>query len=110
MSRVGAPKGNRNGAHDKPWTRALERLVQQDADLLRKLAIKTFDMALEGDAQARAEITNRLDGKPVQPVDMSGSIDVRQTAEDLTDDQLASIAAGSSGRAIAKTPSPQKLN
>ena len=105
-----AQKGNRNAAHDKPWTRALERHAQQNPDLLRDLAIKTFALALEGDAQARAEIANRLDGKPVQPVEMSGSVDVGKSARDYTDDELAAIAAGSGVGAAATSQSPTRLN
>jgi hypothetical protein len=62
-------KGNKAASHDKPWTRALEKVAARNPDQLLKLAEKTFSLALEGDANARKEIGDRLDGKPIQPID-----------------------------------------
>lgn len=71
----GAPKGSRNAAHDKPWTNALERALAQYSagkltagKALRSIADGVVRDALAGDAVARREIAERLDGKPVQPV------------------------------------------
>ena len=102
-------KGNRNAAHDKPWTRALERAVAQDPDKLRRIALKTLDMAEEGDAAARKEIADRLDGKPIQPVEMSGSLESK-TAQELTIEQLKHIAAGGSARDFAQAERAGKPN
>jgi hypothetical protein len=106
---MGAPKGNRNAAHDKPWTRALERHFAQNPDKLARLAAVTADLALEGDASARQEIANRLDGKPVQPVEMSGSLESKP-AEEMTIEQLRRIAAGSSAGDIAPDRGSERLN
>jgi len=73
---MGAPKGNRNGAHDKPWTRALERHAAQNPDKLAALAEKAFNAAIDGDIQAMKEIGDRLDGKPRQSVDNTHAGDV----------------------------------
>lgn len=106
---MGAPKGNRNAAHDKPWTRALERHFAQNPDKLAKLATVTADLALAGDAAARQEIANRLDGKPVQPVEMSGSLETREAA-DMTDAELARIAASGSTGIVEPEDSARQLN
>ena len=92
---MAAPKGNRFGAHDKPWTRALQRHAQQNPDLLRILAVKTFDKAMEGDMAALKEVTERLDGKAAQSIELSGSLETNRP-EELTDADLARIAASSS--------------
>jgi hypothetical protein len=92
-------KGNKLGAGDKPWTRALQRHVQQNPDKLHKLAIKTFDMAMAGDLAALKELANRLDGMPVQGIEHSGSLDGK-TARELSNDQLAAIAAGGSAGTV----------
>ena len=106
---MAAPKGNRFAAHDKPWTRALERHFAQNPDKLAKLAAVTADFALAGDPAARKEIADRLDGKPVQPVEMSGSIETREAAE-MTDAELESIAARSSARTITKAAGAKTIN
>lgn len=77
---MGAPRGNTNavGGHkapDRPWADALRRSLAQFADTklgvkrgeaLRRLADRLVRDALEGDADARREIGNRLDGRPAQ--------------------------------------------
>lgn len=52
--------------------------------------------AKNGQQWAVQEIGNRLDGKPVQQVDMSGELSMTKTYRDLGDDVLAQIA----GRAL----------
>jgi uncharacterized protein YoaH (UPF0181 family) len=86
MAHRGAPAGNRNGAHDKPWTKALERAILQyeakgikAGEAIRKLADRVVRDALAGDAVATREIAERLDGKPVQPV--AGTIDTNLTVQ-----------------------------
>lgn len=82
----GAPKGSRNAAHDKPWTNALERALAQYkagdvrmGQALRRIADGVVERALAGDAAACKEISERLDGKPVQPI--AGKIDSTVTVE-----------------------------
>ena len=94
---MAAPPGNKFASHDKPWTRALQRHVQQNPDLLRRIAIATFAKAEDGDLGALKEIADRLDGKPAQSVDISGSLNTGKTAKELTNDELAAIATGSGG-------------
>lgn len=82
----GAQPDNKNATHDKPWTNALERALAQykAGDLrmgqaLRRIADGVVKRALDGDAAAVKEISERLDGKPVQPV--AGKIDTNVTVE-----------------------------
>ena len=107
---MAAPAGNRFGAHDKPWTRALQRHVQQNPDLLRRIAIATFAKAEEGDLSALKEIADRLDGKPAQSVDISGSLNTGKTAKELTNDELAAIATGSGDGVVDATESVRTVN
>lgn len=99
-------KGNKSASHDKPWTRALQRHVQQNPNLLRTLAIKTFEKAEQGDLSALKEITERLDGKAAQSIELSGSIETNR-AEDVTDEQLAHIATTGSDGATQAQEGPQ---
>lgn len=78
----GAPEGNRNAAHDKPWADALKKAVLQYEDkdagigrgeALRTLAEKVFKQALGGDSAAVREIGDRLDGKPRQQIEAENS-------------------------------------
>lgn len=86
MAKRGAPKGNKNGAHDKPWTNALERALAQyneggvkAGQALRRIADGVVRDAIGGDAIARREVFERMDGKPVQPV--AGTVDTTLTVQ-----------------------------
>lgn len=96
---MAAPLGNKNAGKSKPWTDAIRRAIaRKDAELgnegayLNKLANQLLEDCLNSDGrEARIELTNRLDGKYAQSLDLSGSLAITK-AEDLTDDELASIA------------------
>lgn len=82
----GAPLGNTNGVKNKPWREAIDRAIKQanleqadlnkalpkasrkPADVLRRIADRMLVAAEEGDAGARHELGDRLDGKAVQPL------------------------------------------
>jgi len=56
-----------------PWADALRvEASGDDHKKLRRLAAKTFEMALEGDMAAIKEIGDRLDGKAAQAIEHSG--------------------------------------
>lgn len=70
-------KGRSGQKAEKPWHEALKLAVnQRDADgvkLLRRLAERTVELALDGDMEAIKEIGNRLDGRPAQAVSFETS-------------------------------------
>lgn len=121
-SSMAAPKGNRFGSHDKPWTNALQRVLKQlevkNADgqviakvgeALRLIAEETVTRAIAGDKDARKEIADRLDGKPTE------FLNVNHTADpgNLSDDELANIASASRDRtaeAQESAPKPSELH
>lgn len=119
---MGAPKGNRFGAHDKPWTNALQRVLAQlevkDADgkvvakageALRLIAETTVERACAGDKDARKEIADRLDGKPTEFLNVNHSTD----PTNISDEQLANIATGSGNRTVeaqGSAPEPSQLH
>ena len=70
MASKGGQPGNTNAAKAKPWIAALERHFKQNPNKLAAIAEKVADAAAEGEAWAVQEIGNRLDGKPMQPVEM----------------------------------------
>ena len=107
---MAAPKGNRNAAKAKDWEAALrhelnnfESSTIQRGLALRAIAKNVVEKAVEGDWNAIDEIANRLDGKHSQSIEHSGSFEHRHV-QDLTDDELANIAAGS-GAGIAEQAS-----
>lgn len=89
----GAPKGNTNATKNKPWIAALERHFAQNPDKLAKIAAKTADAAMAGESWAVQEVANRLDGKPMQPVEHSGEF-TQRLAHEYSNAELALIAAG----------------
>lgn len=73
----GGQPGNKNGSKAKDWENAIrwaaENYENAEAGItrgqaLRKIAEMCIIQALAGDKDARAEIGNRLDGKPTQPI------------------------------------------
>lgn len=87
---MAAPKGNTNATKTKPWIKALERVAMQDADTLRRIALKVFQMAEEGDMSAIREIGDRLDGKPVQQVIMDATVEDK-TVREYKDHELTAL-------------------
>lgn len=92
---------------DKQWREAILLAVNETDPKgkrrLRSLADRLVKEAMSGDIQALKEIGDRIDGKPNQ----DGTITFRRETVELTDDELAAIAAGrSSGDAEAAESPP----
>ncbi len=120
----GAPKGNKNAAKYGRWKRALDTALEEYEDAergiqkgsaLAAMAKECVKDAFSSDPKvsvpARAEIANRLDGKPKEHLTIEGEFSHR-LAEELTDDELAGIiraaaasAAGAGGDGAATPPS-----
>jgi hypothetical protein len=70
----GAPVGNQNGKKGKLFYDALRiALLQEDRKRLRNITDKLVKAAENGDAWAVKEIMDRMDGKPVQATEISGT-------------------------------------
>ena len=78
---MAAPKVPKGAKSDKEWRDTIRLAVYEvrkdPADgkakkVLRQLARKLVDRALDGDIAALKEIGDRLDGKPVQGVELGG--------------------------------------
>jgi hypothetical protein len=66
---AGAPLGNKNGAKQKRlMADCLKRELTQRPEDLLAIVNKTIDDAKAGDAQARALVFERVDGKLPQPL------------------------------------------
>ena len=85
------PAGRPKGSPNKPriWAEAIDKALKQSEDgkpaKIRALAEKLLTMALAGDMQAMRELGDRVDGKALASVEISGELNV--TA--MTDEQLA---------------------
>ena len=65
----GGQPGNTNGIKGKPWTAALRReIAKGKGDALDKIAKRVLTQAKAGNIQAIREVSDRLDGKPVQGI------------------------------------------
>lgn len=112
---MAAPKGNKNAARASDWKNAIKWALEnyqssaiERGQALRGIGLRLVDMALDGDMQAIKEVGDRLDGKPAQTV--HGTMTHAIAATELTDEQLASIAAGGSPGASTETDSSQELH
>lgn len=72
---AGAPVGNDNATKGKKWSGAIRRALHEyesdtvkQGEALLEIAKGVVRDALAGDKDARAEIGNRLDGKPAQAI------------------------------------------
>lgn len=77
----------RHGGRLKPWTRALQRHIEQNPDALKRIAQKVVQMAEEGDLEAIKEIGNRLDGKAIQATELS-VLGGHESFKSMTTDQI----------------------
>jgi len=77
---AGAPTGNRNAGKSKPWTDAIRRAIaRKDAEngdgyTLNTLANQLIENCLNQENVALVELTQRLDGKAVQGVELDADI------------------------------------
>jgi hypothetical protein len=80
---MAAPTGNRNAAKGKRWHDALHKALARYADknlkikageALDRIAAVVVENAIKGDRDSITEIANRLDGKPMQPVEMDATL------------------------------------
>jgi len=68
---MGAPLGNKNATTEKRLiTDALRRVVTQNPEKLKKACEKIMDDAVEGNIAAFNMMSDRLEGKPAQSVDL----------------------------------------
>ncbi len=107
---MAAPRGNRNAAKGHMWAGAIRRALAEDREALQTIARKLVEKAKEGDMAALKEFGDRLDGKAAQSMEISGGLDMRKSANELTDDDLAHIATGSGAGVVAEAEGPQSLN
>ena len=91
MATVGGQAGNNNATKNKVWTDALMRELtgNQNAEKLKKLAVKLIEMAEEGDIKAIKEIGDRLEGKPAQSIDATIANPDGTNLEASTDIEIA---------------------
>ena len=68
----GGQKANENAAKRGAFVALLRRKITQDPKKLDRIADTLFKMAEEGDMAAIKEISDRLDGKAIAAVEMSG--------------------------------------
>jgi len=80
--KVGAPKGNKNGAKNKPWEEAIRMELAHDRPALRRIAQALIKAASEGDVSAIKEFGDRIDGKVTQPGTLSGQVQITFSGAD----------------------------
>lgn len=87
--KVGPPEGNQNAARQqREVTNALRRAVAQNPNKLKKACEKVLDEAQNGNLAAFNVIADRLDGKPIQAVDVKVTELTHEEALDLLCDSI----------------------
>ena len=112
---AGAPKGNNNGGKGRDWLGAIQHALNDYSKgkvarglALREIAKTLITKAIDGDMAAIKEIGDRLDGKAHQTLEAT----IRQPtlAEELSDAELANIAATSSKGTSKQKERPKELH
>lgn len=98
----GAPKGNKNGSKNRKWAQAIDKALKQynEGDIkaghaLDSIAKKLVHQAIIGDAaefkEAFKEIGDRIDGKALASVELSGEIQVSDMSDAQIDERLREL-------------------
>lgn len=90
MSIVGAPVGNKNAARGTRWRDAIDRALDkvsraESKEALDEIAEKLVREAMAGNAEARREIGDRLDGKAIQRAELTGPDGSALLGQDVAD-------------------------
>ena len=98
MNKGGAPKGNNNAGKARSWAEAIDKALKQSKDgmpqKLRALADKIIDMALDGDMAAMKEIGDRVDGKALAHVHVTGDLGLGDMTNQQLDTRLQELHNG----------------
>ena len=92
---AGAPKGNKNATKTRIWAEAINKvLIRSDEgkkQKLVKLAEKLVDSALDGDMTAIKEIGDRVDGKALASIELTGSLQISDMSDAQIDQRLEEL-------------------
>lgn len=95
---AGAPKGNNNATKTRSWAEAIDKALKQGEagkpQKLRALADKIIDMALEGDMAAMKEIGDRVDGKALAHVHVTGDLGLGDMTNQQLDSRIQELSDG----------------
>lgn len=89
MADRGAPEGNSNASKGRLVEQMIKRaLMRDDYKRLHQGVERLLDQVADGERWALEFVTDRLDGKPKQAVELSGDVDsplvmLVQTAEEM---------------------------
>lgn len=72
----------------------IEKKGVDKVDALKEIAKKLIEAAMNGEQWAIKELADRLDGKAIQQTEVNLTADITARAHQLSDDELATIAAG----------------
>lgn len=75
----GAPKGNKSAAYPGMWRDALRRACAKDRKAIDEIAMALIKAAKAGDIYAIKEFGDRIDGKAVAHVNVSGTVNLQET-------------------------------
>jgi hypothetical protein len=74
------------------------------------IAKAMLNLAAQGDVQILRELLDRTEGKVTQKLQAEENVTIKYRAEDLTDDQLATVLARGSSRVVAPSVGPVSSN
>lgn len=111
MAKRGAPFGNKNASRGQNIRDVFLDFAEKNPQELEKLRAKLLELCMDNDKrialQAIVEYLKRTYGAPRQDVTFTGEL-VARRAEELSDDELATIAVnGSPGIAAEAESAPE---
>ena len=92
----GGQAGNNNAGKNRIWADAINKVLCQANEgekhaNLRKLAEKIIEKALDGDMVAMKEIGDRVDGKALASIEVSGHMSLSDMTEAALDKRLREL-------------------
>lgn len=102
------PRANKSGSRNKAVVRTQSEMrdlyvmilheplgteYNPEMSRMEMIARQHVIAATKGDADAREKLLDRIWGKAKETLDLTGSMKITQLAEELNDDELATIAA-----------------
>ena len=89
---AGPPKSNTNAAYPGMWRDALRRACAKDRKAMDDIAKALIAAAKAGDVSAMKEFGDRMDGKAVAHVQVSGSLKVEETFAEAVKNATEKVA------------------
>jgi hypothetical protein len=105
---AGPPKGSKNAAYPGMWRDALRRACARDKGTIDRVAKALIKAAEEGDISAIKEFGDRMDGKSQAYLELSGTVDIKETFAEAVKNATEKKESSRTGIKYPKPRAPER--